>query len=106
MHWNFHAERPYFVLDPEGEGIVYFATAAERDAHAKTIIEGYLDTDGWSEAVEYIICGEVTHASTRCNIMQRPAVIDEDGIDEDGEYWDSDAAFKCNYEMLPIKKKE
>ena len=30
MHWNFKKEKPYFVLDPEGDGISYFETIEDR----------------------------------------------------------------------------
>lgn len=96
------AEHRYFIYDPEGDGLSYFPTAEERDAASKKIIAAYSDHEGWSEEVEQVIAGEVTHKATACYIQQRPATLDENGCDEAGVYWDVEAEIRCNYKLLEL----
>lgn len=66
-------------------------------------IPNYLD-EGWSEDVTSVCVGKITHRATMCDPVFPDGEIDEDGIDEAGEYWDSDYGCKCNYKMLPVGK--
>ena len=101
MHWNFKKDRPYFVLDPEGDGISYFETIEERDKFAEECIRQYLD-DAWSEEVVHVVAGVVTHSAQQTERQDRPEELDEEGCDGDGIYWDPDLEYRCNYEMLPL----
>ena len=101
-HWIFSPDRPYFVHDPEGDGFSYYATEEERDKHAEECIQEYLD-DGWSEEVVFVMAGKITHRATQVDLEKRPDNLDEDNLDEEGNYWDSDWDYKCNYELRPIE---
>ena len=99
----------FFLFDPEPEwvGLMYFKSEAERDAAAKDAINAYKDLDnGWSEEVEGLCMGEVTHVCTQTNVVNRPLAesLNSDGYDEDGEYWGPDIELRCGYEMLPLLK--
>ncbi|QDX21414.1 hypothetical protein FP568_09220 [Pandoraea pnomenusa] len=73
----------YFVYDNE-YGYNEFKTDAERDAAHRSAIEGYLD-DGWSEEVESVVSGIVTHKTVECNVEHAPprceAHPEQDGDD-------------------------
>lgn len=101
---NPSAEFRFFLYEPEGDEFTYFSSPEDRDEYAKGAIAGYLD-DGWIEDVEQVIAGEITHTTQQTQRVERPAEIDEDGHDQDGNYWDSDWDYKCHYELLPIDKK-
>ncbi len=54
-------EHRFYLYDPEGEGMVYFSSAEERDARAEEVHSEYRDENsGWNDEVEYISRGEVT----------------------------------------------
>lgn len=106
MHWNFKSEAPYFVLDPEGDGITYFETIEERDSFAQDRIDQARDTDGWMEEVEYIIAGVVTHRATQTERQDRPDDLDENSADSNGDYWDPDEICRCNYKLLPLSEND
>ena len=38
-----------------------------------------------------------------CDQVFRDGEVDEDGIDEAGDYWDPDFEYKCNYKMMPVE---
>lgn len=97
-------EYRYFLNDPNGDGIVFYCNKNERDKKAASIIDSFLDEDGWNEEVEFICIGEVTKIATKTNLKIRPPEeeIGEDGEDGDGEYWGDDFIEKCNYEMVEI----
>jgi hypothetical protein len=92
------------MYEPEGDGMQFFATVEERDRVAKIAIANCLDSEGWDEFVEDIVCGEVTHKATQVEREDRPedSELDDDGMTEDGSYWDNDYEFKCNYKLLPL----
>lgn len=95
----------FFLYDPEGDGMQLFATAEERDAAATEAIKLYLDGDGWSEDVESAMVGEVTGRATMCDVVHQVGKIDDEGVDEAGEYWPDGGAYedscKCNYRIEP-----
>lgn len=100
--WQPCAEFRFWLYDPEGDGMVYFRSAEERDAAAEDAIQDYVG-DGWSEEVERVAAGEVTHVATQTDRVDRQGALDEDGNDEAGEYWGSDEfEHKCSYKLLPI----
>ena len=63
-------------------------------------IHGYL-SDCWSEEVTGICAGQITHRAKMCDQVFPEGEINDDGIDEAGDYWDPDCEYKCNYKMLP-----
>ncbi len=71
------AEYRYWLYDPEGDGMVYFRSAAERDKRASAVIESYLDEE-WAEEVELVAAGELTHFAQLIDRQLRPA--DEEGV--------------------------
>lgn len=105
MNWNFNKDTPYFVYDPEGSGLTYFETIEQRDAYAAECVEDYLESyDGWSsEEVTNVVAGVVTRSAQQVDRIDRPDDIDEEGIDGEGRYWDSDWDYVCNYKMLPVE---
>lgn len=96
----------FFLYDPAGDGFQTFPTAKQRDAAAKAAIEDSLDDDGWMEDVFSIVVGEITGAAMKTDIEIRPSELDENGEDEEGNYWDTDVQEKHNVEILPIAEME
>ncbi|QDX22160.1 hypothetical protein FP568_13435 [Pandoraea pnomenusa] len=95
----------YFVHDNE-YGYNEFKTDAERHAAHKSAIAGYLD-DGWSEEVDSVVSGIVTHKTVKCNEEQAPSRCEthpeQDGDDCDActawnEWPNHDFDFTCSYE--------
>lgn len=95
-------DKPFFLYDPEGEGMTFYATAEERDAAAKEVINLFLDGDGWSPEVENVVAGELTLFATEVDRVGRPSDLDEDGNDVNGDYWPPDCEWLCRYEMRPL----
>ena len=97
-------DKRYFVYDPEGDGMAYFDTMERAHAYAEECIQAYLDGDEWPDTVKAVTAGVVTHAAQEINRVDRPAddEIDEDGLDPEGNYWDPDWPYVCNYALLPI----
>ena len=106
MNRNFSHSKPYFVYDPEGDGLTYFETQEERDAFAQECIRNYLDPDGWSVEVVNVVAGVVTHSAQQVDREDRPDELDEEGVDESGAYWDPDWEYKCNYALRPVGKED
>lgn len=94
----------YFVYDPDGKGLETYATIEERDAVAKEIIDLYKEEDEWcdSDSVESVIIGEITAKSKQCDRIERPDVLDKNGYDEAGNYWQKGIYFICDYRMIAI----
>ena len=95
----------YFVYDNE-YGYNEFKTDAERDSAHRSAIEGYLD-DGWSEEVESVVSGIVTHITVECNIEHAPprceAHPEQDGDDCSecaawNEWPNHEYDYTCSYE--------
>ena len=96
------AEYRYWLHDPEGDGVTYFRDKVERDAAAKEAVAQYLDSDiGWSEDVEYVAIGELTHIVDVPNKKMRPDDLDDEQCDCDGTYW-SDYEWMGNYEAVAL----
>lgn len=91
----------FFVHCPES-GFDCFLTLDAALDEANERIQGYLG-DAWSEEVTGVCVGKITHRAKMCDQVFPDGEIDEDGIDEAGEYWDSDIDCKCNYKMLPAE---
>lgn len=95
-------EYRYWVYSPEGDGMLFFRSPQARDEFAASVIPDYMDGDNWTESVDQVCCGVVTHLSTEVDRQERPDDLDEEGIAGDGTYWDSDCTHRCNYKMLPL----
>ena len=93
----------YWLYDPEGCGMEYYCTIEERDNEAQEAINNYLG-DGWSEEVERVAVGVVTHSAQCLNKTMRPApeLLDYDECDSDGVYW-GDHDWMGNYELEPVR---
>lgn len=93
----------FFLSNPSGDGFETFAAIEERDAAAQKAINDWLIDGTWHEDVFSITVGEVvTGEAVKANIVQRPAELDEEGEDEDGNYWDVDMDEKHDVEIRPI----
>jgi len=92
-----------YGLDCPSDGTTFYATAAERDAAAKKIIQAHLQEREWSEDVTCVYAFKVTHLTEAVDVIHRQGEIDDDGCDETGEYWpNADADTMCNYELKPL----
>jgi hypothetical protein len=96
-------EYRYFLYDPGDYGMMFFKTAQERDNWFESVKDGYLN-DSWDEEVMNVCAGEVTHISTECDRVERPAdeELDENMMDKNGNDWRRDWSFICNYKLLPV----
>ena len=100
MKKNPHADYKYWLYAPEGDGMTYYRTREDRDKAGEDAIAVYLDADGWSEDVEYVAAGEVTHVAQCVDRKERPTNLDADGCDEEGIYW-GDCESMGNYTLEP-----
>ena len=91
----------FFVYCPN-LGFEAFETLDDALDAANERIQEYLD-DGWSEDVTSVCAGKITHKSKMCDQVYPVGEIDEDGLDEEGIYWDPDWGYKCNYKMMPTE---
>jgi hypothetical protein len=96
--------KKYFCQSPDGTD--FFETEKEALEYATKIIESCLDGGEWCEEVEDIICGIVTHKTVMTDKVMKPDNIDEEGCDGEGNWWDSDCDFKCNYEIKRIEDEQ
>lgn len=108
-NYKWHPDKDYrfFLLDPINSELTYFKTVEERDAAAHDLIMEHLD-DGWSEDVDQIVAGQVTHHTVRRDVVICPKQEDYD-TDEDyeealGEYGSDEHAFTCNYKLAPLEE--
>lgn len=69
-------EYPHFLNDPEGDGLLFFPTAAERDEAAKELIGMYLEDNEWLDGTPDICTGTLVHIVRPTN--ENP---DEEGYD-------------------------
>ncbi|WP_394243953.1 hypothetical protein [Halopseudomonas laoshanensis] len=102
--WHPSAEYRYFVWDAGDGEFAYFKSAADRDLAAKDIIGDHLD-DAWSESVQQVMAGEITHLCAQTNVYHRPDdehLDDEDFDARTGQYW-GDFDTICNYELQPMQ---
>lgn len=101
------SEYLFLLYDPEGNGLMFFRSAEERDAAARDVIDMYLD-DGWAEEVSCVFAGEVTHHTVRAGVKMRPKreAFDSEEAFEDAmdEYGYSEWDYICNYELRPLSE--
>lgn len=108
IKWHPHPEYPYWLNDPDGDGITFYRTAEDRDAAAAETLDEYKDADGcWTEEVEGVCAGVVTHIAQCKNKVMRPPEdeLDEEGCDGEGAYW-GDFEWMGNYTLEPIKEEK
>jgi hypothetical protein len=96
-----HNDYPYWLFDPCWEGMMFFRTEADRDAAAEEAIAGHLD-EHWSEEIEHVCCGVVTHFAQCLDKTERPEDLDEENCDGEGSYWPDDMGWRGNYKMEPL----
>ena len=98
------AEHTFWIYAPEGDGMTFWKTEQERDDYAEREIKSYLDDGAWNEEVEWVYAGVVTHRVTAVDIIRRVGELDDEGYDENDEYWEAEAEIKCNYALRPIQE--
>ena len=98
----------YGLYDPEGDGVTFYTSAAERDEAAKRAIQTYASDGTWYEEVTGVFAFVITHCATEIDVVRPVGEINpEDSCDEAGEYWpDTDCEYKCNYALKPFSVKE
>ena len=101
VKYNPDPDYKFFLYDPEGNGFEYFKYKHLRDERADIAIQEYLQ-DGWNEEVENIVVGEVTGQSKMVDVCVKPDELDDEGMDEGGEYWNSEFDYRCDYKIKPI----
>jgi len=96
-----HEEYLFFLYDPNHQGMMYFKSKEDREMCVRETINWYLEDD-WSEEVEEICMGEVTHVVQAVNVLTRPDDVDEEGCDGSGLYWPEDVETMCDYDMVEV----
>jgi hypothetical protein len=68
-----NVEHHFFAYDPEGEGLLYYSSAKERDDAVRTVMGEMQSLCEW-DGVEFISVGEVTHivdvSECKCELVQ------------------------------------
>jgi hypothetical protein len=99
----------YGLYDPDGDGITFYKSAAERDEAAEKAIQGYEAFGIWYQGVTGIFAFMVTHCAT-CIDVARPVGetrYEKEGRYEAGEYWpNTDCNYKWNYALKPFPTPE
>lgn len=85
-------------------GVEFFQDKASAEAAAARLIRNWLDDDGWMEEAGQVFIAQITDQSAECDVVHRPPAdqIDEDGLDGDGNWWDSDWDRICNFKLQPV----
>jgi hypothetical protein len=97
----------YGLYDPDGDGVTFYKSAAERNEAAKETIQNYLSDGEWCDDVTSICSFMVTHRATQIDVVSPVGEIDEDGCDEAGEDWsNTNCDYKCNYALKPFPTPE
>ena len=107
-NWFPDTEHRFFLCDPSEGEFKYFKTLEERDAAAQDMIDLHCD-DGWSEEVDQIIAGEITHHTIAHNVNACPKRedfdSDEDYESAESEYGNTDYPYRCSYKLAPLDEK-
>lgn len=91
----------FFVYCNES-GFDCFETLDDALDSANERTQGYLE-GVWSDEVVSVCAGKITHRAKMCDQLFPVGKIDADGLDEEGEHWDLDCGYKCNYKMMPVE---
>jgi hypothetical protein len=92
----------YGLYDPEGSSHAFYATEKERDDAAEEAIKVYCDGTWWDE-VESVFAFTVTAKATQVDAKHPEGELDDEGFDENGDYWEFDIDFSCNYALKPLQ---
>ena len=99
----------YGLYDPEGSGITFYKSAAERDEAAKETIQEYEAFGIWYQGVTGVFAFMATHCAT-CIDVARPVGEtrhEKEGRYEADEYWpNTDCDYKWNYALKPFPTPE
>lgn len=94
------------LYDPNGEGVTFHESREDRDAYAKEVLKEYLSEGEWNEEVTQVFAFVVTDRVAAVNIIERKGELDDDGYDEEGNYWESaEFDYTCNYELQEFPAK-
>ncbi|MFM0044062.1 hypothetical protein [Paraburkholderia sediminicola] len=107
------ATHRFFYTDPGQGESVFFDSEEERDNAMADAISAYCD-EGWSEEVDQIFAGVVSHTVEKCDVQTKPAPCaehpDHDYGDNDCEAciaWDEFPNHEfdevCNYKAVPFE---
>ena len=91
-----------FGLYCPSSGQQFYAAVEERDEAAKDIIQDHLQEGEWSEDVGDVFAFTVTHKAAQVDVKHPEGELDEEGCDENGDFWDADVDFTCNYALEPL----
>ena len=91
----------WFFYDAENGNIEICETKEEAISKAQKAVDFCLD-EFWSDDVEYICVGTITHRAKQTDLRFKPQKLDEDMFSEDGEHWPEDCESKCDYSIEPI----
>ena len=91
----------WFFYDAENGNIELCETKEEALSKAQKAVDFCFD-ECWSDEVEQICVGTITHRAKQTDLMFKPQKLDEDMFSEDGEHWPEDCESKCNYSIEPI----
>ncbi len=82
----------------------YYKCVEDRDEEAAKEIRMYLDDGYWMEDIDDCYAGEVivTHRVQKTDVIKRPDDVDEDGVDGDGNWWDSEWQEMCDYGLVEV----
>jgi hypothetical protein len=96
---------PFFLCDPEGDGMTFYRTVEARDAAAAEAIPGYLD-DTQSDDVTGVMAGAITHHTVACEVQFAPVRkhfdSDEEFENAQSEFGGLDYEYCCNYKLVPL----
>lgn len=91
-------------------GLEIFASEDAAIAEAEQRLSEYraaAQTDGWSDDVHSIIVAQVTHKPVITDYVTREeAQIDEDGMDNLGQIWDSEWGCMHNMQLAKVATSE
>ncbi len=91
----------WFFYDAENGNIEICETKEEALSKAQKAVDFCFD-ECWSDEVEQICVGTITHRAKQTDLMFKPQKLDEDMFSEDGEHWPEDCESKCDYSIEPI----
>src|SRR5690606_22964357 len=66
---------------------------SQRRSHAKQQAE---------LGVGEVFVGTVTGVATATNVQRPAGELDEEGMDENGEWWEEETSFRCDFEIQPL----
>lgn len=91
----------WFFYDAENGNIEICETKEEALSKAQKAVDFCFD-ECWSDEVEQICVGTITHRAKQTDLMFKPQKLDEDMFSEDGEHWPEDCESKCDYSIEPV----